>query len=83
VQVDGVMVTMREREFDLIAYLASRQGMVCSRAELLDHVWGYDFTGDARTIDTHVRRVREALGSAGTMLCTVWGIGYQLIDPSP
>ena len=83
VQVDGVMVTLREREFDLIAYLASRQGMVCSRAELLDHVWGYDFTGDERTIDTHVRRVREALGSAGTMLCTVWGIGYQLIDPSP
>ncbi len=83
VRVDGVMVTLREREFDLIAYLASRQGMVCSRAELLDHVWGYDFTGDARTIDTHVRRVREALGSAGTMLCTVWGIGYQLIDPSP
>ncbi|MDQ2743773.1 MAG: helix-turn-helix domain-containing protein [Chloroflexota bacterium] len=57
--------------------------MVCSRAELLDQVWGYDFTGDARTIDTHVRRVREALGSAGTMLGTVWGIGYQLIDPSP
>ncbi len=83
VRVDGVMVTLREREFDLIAYLASRQGMVCSRAELLDHVWGYDFTGDARTIDTHVRRVREALGSAGTMLCTVWGIGYQFIDPSP
>jgi two-component system, OmpR family, response regulator ResD len=83
VRVDGVMVTLREREFDLIAYLASRQGTVCSRAEILDHVWGYDFTGDERTIDTHVRRVREALGSAGTMLRTVWGIGYQLVDPSP
>lgn len=83
VRVDGVMVTLREREFDLIAYLASRQGTVCSRGELLDHVWGYDFTGDERTIDTHVRRVREALGSAGTMLRTVWGIGYQLIEPSP
>jgi len=83
VRVDGVMVTLREREFDLIAYLASRQGTVCSRGELLDHVWGYDFTGDERTIDTHVRRVREALGSTGTMLRTVWGIGYQLIEPSP
>lgn len=80
VQVEGKAVTLREREFDLVAYLASRRGTVCSRAELLDHVWGYDFTGDERTIDTHVRRVREALGPAGTLLRTVWGIGYQLVD---
>ncbi len=83
VRVDGVKVTLREREFDLVAYLGSRRGTVCSRADLLDHVWGYDFTGDERTIDTHVRRVREALGNAGTMLHTIWGIGYQLVEPSP
>jgi two-component system, OmpR family, response regulator ResD len=82
VRVDGALVALREREFDLLAYLAMRQGIVCSRAELLDRVWGYDFTGDPRTIDTHVGRVRDALGSAGTMLRTVWGIGYQLVDPS-
>lgn len=83
VRVDGLLVTLREREFDLLAYLASRLGTVCSRAELLDRVWGYEFTGDERTIDTHVRRVREALGSAGSMLSTVWGIGYQLTDRVP
>lgn len=81
VWVDGVRVTLREREFDLIAYLASRHGRVCSRAELLDSVWGYDFAGDERTIDTHVRRVREALGDASVMVRTVWGIGYQLVEP--
>lgn len=81
VRIDGSAVTLREREFDLIAYLASRPGTVCSRAELLDRVWGYSFTGDVRTIDTHIRRVREALGNAGPMLRTVWGIGYQLVEP--
>ncbi|MGH2443323.1 MAG: response regulator transcription factor [Chloroflexota bacterium] len=82
VRVNGALITLREREFDLIAYLCSRQGTVCSRAELLDRVWGYDFTGDERTIDTHVRRVREALGEPGGMVKTVWGIGYQLVDPT-
>ncbi|MGI8967767.1 MAG: response regulator transcription factor [Chloroflexota bacterium] len=82
VRVDGERISLREREFDLVAYLASRHGTVCSRAELLDQVWGYDFRGDERTIDTHVRRVREALGAAGAMIGTVWGIGYQLDDSS-
>lgn len=83
VRVDGERISLREREFDLVAYLASRHGTVCSRAELLDNVWGYDFRGDERTIDTHVRRIREALGASGTMIRTVWGIGYQLADPAP
>lgn len=76
--VSGKNVVLREREFDLLLYLALHSGEVCSRADLLDHVWGYDFAGDERTIDTHVRRVREALGTAGYMLKTVWGIGYRL-----
>jgi len=80
VRVDGVVVTLREREFDLLAYLGFRKGAVCSRAELLDQVWGFDFTGNERTIDTHVRRVRDALGTTGSMLHTIWGIGYQLVD---
>lgn len=78
VHVHGNPISLREREFDLLAYLAARAGEVCSRNDLLDHVWGYDFEGDERTIDTHVRRVREALGSAGALVRTVWGVGYKL-----
>ena len=77
-RVDGTMVPLRQREFDLLAYLAAHAGLVCSRADLLDHVWGYSFSGDERTIDTHVRRIREALGPTGGMLQTVWGVGYRL-----
>lgn len=79
VRVEGKPVTLREREFDVLLYLAVHAGEVCSRADLLDHVWGYDFEGDERTIDTHIRRLREALGSAGALLRTVWGIGYRLV----
>jgi DNA-binding response OmpR family regulator len=81
VRVDGEKVALRHREFDLLAYLAVHAGRVCSRADLLDHVWGYGFSGDERTIDTHVRRLREALGPAGSMVQTVWGVGYQLSEP--
>lgn len=77
--VAGKQISLREREFDLLLYLALHPNAVCSRSDLLDHVWGYDFAGDERTIDTHVRRVREALGEAGTLLKTVWGVGYKLI----
>ncbi len=77
--VAGKKISLREREFDLLLYLALHPNMVCSRADLLDHVWGYDFAGDERTIDTHVRRVREALGEAGSLLSTVWGVGYKLM----
>jgi DNA-binding response OmpR family regulator len=77
-RVNGTVVPLRQREFDLLAYLAAHAGQVCSRADLLDHVWGYSFSGDERTIDTHVRRIRDALGPAGGMLRTVWGVGYQL-----
>jgi DNA-binding response OmpR family regulator len=79
VSVQGALAPLREREFDLLLYLAVHADDVCSRADLLDHVWGYDFAGDERTIDTHIRRVREALGPAGSLLHTVWGVGYQLV----
>lgn len=79
VHVDGALIPLREREFDLLAYLAGHVGDVCSRADLLDHVWGYDFDGDVRTIDTHVRRLREALGPAAALVHTIWGVGYKLI----
>lgn len=78
VRVDGTLVALRQREFDLLAYLAAHAGHVCSRADLLDYVWGYSFSGDERTIDTHVRRIRDALEPAGSLVRTVWGVGYQL-----
>lgn len=78
--VAGRRVSLREREFDLLLYLALHANAVCSRADLLDHVWGYDFAGDERTIDTHVRRLREVLGEAGSLLRTVWGVGYKLMS---
>lgn len=82
VRVDGVPVRLRQREFDLLSYLIARVNLVCSRADILDQVWGYGFQGDERTVDTHVRRLREALGPVGSMIHTIWGVGYQLaIEP--
>ncbi len=78
-RVDGSAVSLREREFDLLLYLALHAGEVCARTTLLDHVWGYDFAGDERTIDSHVRRLRDALGAAGEQVRTVWGVGYKLV----
>lgn len=78
-RVDGSPVALREREFDLLLYLALHAGEVCARATLLDHVWGYDFAGDERTIDSHIRRIRETLGTAEQQMRTVWGIGYKLV----
>jgi DNA-binding response OmpR family regulator len=75
--VNGEAISLRQREFDLLAYLAAHAGEVCSRADLLDHVWGFSFEGDERTVDTHVRRVREALGPVGSLIRTVWGVGYR------
>jgi len=80
VRVAGEPVSLRLREYDLLAYLCARVDTACTRADLLDHVWGYDFAGDERTLDTHVRRLREALGPAGALIRTVWGVGYMLTD---
>jgi two-component system, OmpR family, response regulator ResD len=79
-QVQGRLIALREREFDLLAYMATRAGEVCARRDLLDHVWGYGFAGDERTLDTHVSRLRDALDEAGTMIQTVWGVGYRLAE---
>ena len=80
VRVAGEVVSLRLREYDLLVYLCAHVDMACTRADLLDHVWGYDFAGDERTLDTHVRRLREALGPAGSLIRTVWGVGYMLTD---
>jgi DNA-binding response OmpR family regulator len=77
VRASGQVVALTAREFDLLAYLADNEGLVLSRRQLLDGVWGTDWVGDDRTVDVHVRQLRKKL--AGTLpLSTVWGVGYRL-----
>ena len=73
----GQPVALATREFDLIAYLGTNQGIALSRQQLLDGVWGADWYGDDRTVDVHVRQLRKKLGEE-LPLATVWGIGYRL-----
>ncbi len=77
VRVAGKPVKLTRTEFNLLLTLAQAQGKVLSRETLLDKVWGYTFEGYARTVDTHVRRLRKKLGSAARYIETVWGIGYR------
>jgi len=76
-RVDGAVVPLAAREFDLLNHLASNPGLVLTRRQLLDGVWGPDWYGDERTVDVHVRQLRKKLGSA-LPLATVWGVGYRL-----
>jgi DNA-binding response OmpR family regulator len=71
------VVALATREFDLLAFLARNQGIALSRQQLIDRVWGADWSGDDRTVDVHVRQLRKKLG-ADLPLATVWGIGYRL-----
>jgi DNA-binding response OmpR family regulator len=76
-RVGGRVVPLTAREFDLLAFLAANAGLVLSRQQLLDGVWGVNWYGDERTIDVHVRQLRKKLGDA-LPLTTVWGVGYRL-----
>ena len=76
-RVDGQVVALATREFDLLSHLAAHPGLVLSRRQLLDGVWGPDWYGDERTVDVHVRQLRKKLGPA-LALATVWGVGYRL-----
>ena len=71
-------IELTRKEFELLLYLAENKGMVMSRNQILGHVWGYDFDGETRTVDVHVRSLRQKLGKAGEMLETVRGVGYRL-----
>jgi len=71
-------VQMPLREFELLSLLISRQGIVFTRAQLLDEIWGYGFDGESRTVDVHIRTLRQKLGSAGSYIETVRGIGYKI-----
>lgn len=77
VQIDGEDVSLSPKEFDLLAFFVSRPEVAFTRDQLLNHVWGYDFFGDARTVDTHVKSLREKLGAYRDHIVTVWGTGYR------
>jgi DNA-binding response OmpR family regulator len=81
VTVDGAPVELTVIEYDLLLILARHPGRSFSRTYLLDHVWGADYEGGDRTVDTHVVRLRKKLGPLGERIATVWGIGYRY-EPS-
>jgi DNA-binding response OmpR family regulator len=78
VEVDGTSVRLSPKEFELLEYLIRNRNMALSRSQLLQAVWGEDYYGDARTLDTHIKKLRQALGAYGRMIVTVRGIGYRL-----
>lgn len=78
VTVDGKTVELSYKEFELLSYFMENKGIALSREKILNSVWNYDYFGDARTIDTHVKKLRSKLGSKGEMIKTIWGLGYKL-----
>ena len=77
VLVDGKNVDLSYKEFELITYFAENQGIALSREKILNNVWNYDYFGDARTIDTHVKKLRSKLGDKGDYIKPIWGMGYK------
>ena len=75
--VDGQPVDLSNKEFELLIYFMENQGMALSREKILNNVWNYDYFGDARTIDTHVKKLRSKLGEKGEFIKTIWGMGYK------
>lgn len=78
VTIDGRLIDLSYKEFELLVFLMENQGIALSREKILNHVWNYDYYGDARTIDTHVKKLRSKLGDKGDMIKTIWGLGYKL-----
>ena len=77
VSVDGKKIDLSFKEFELLSYFLENQGIALSREKILNHVWNYDYFGDARTIDTHVKKLRSKLGDKGDLIHTIWGMGYK------
>ncbi len=78
VTIDGKNIDLSYKEFELLAYFMENQGIALSREKILNHVWNYDYFGDARTIDTHVKKLRSKMGQKGDLIKTIWGMGYKL-----
>lgn len=78
VMIDGKPVDLSYKEFELLAYFMENRGIALSREKILNNVWDYDYFGDARTIDTHVKKLRSKMGEKGDVIKTIWGMGYKL-----
>ena len=77
VRINGKEIELSFKEFELLAYFMENQGIALSREKILNSVWNYDYFGDARTIDTHVKKLRSKMGDKGEYIKTVWGMGYK------
>ena len=78
VAIDGQNIDLSVKEFELLDYFMNNRGIALSRERILDSVWSYDYFGDARTIDTHVKKLRSKMGQKGDLIKTIWGMGYKL-----
>ena len=78
VTIDGASIDLSFKEFELLTYFMENKGIALSREKILNSVWNYDYFGDARTIDTHVKKLRSKMGNKGDLIKTVWGMGYKL-----
>ncbi|NBJ93386.1 response regulator transcription factor [Parablautia muri] len=77
VTIDGKSIDLSYKEFELLSYFMENKGIALSREKILNHVWNYDYFGDARTIDTHVKKLRSKMGERGELIKTIWGMGYK------
>lgn len=77
VKIDGQEIELSFKEFELLTYFVDNKGLALSREKILNNVWNYDYFGDARTIDTHVKKLRKKLGDKGDYIKTIWGMGYK------
>ena len=80
VTIDGESVELSYKEFELLSYFIENKGIALSREKILNNVWNYDYFGDARTIDTHVKKLRSKMGEKGELIRTIWGMGYKLSE---
>lgn len=78
VTVDGVVASLTPKEFDILLYMAKNKGVVMSREKILEKIWGYEYFGDDRTVDTHIKMLRNSIGPYRNLIQTVWTIGYKL-----
>ena len=78
VTIDGAPIDLSYKEFELLTYFVENKGIALSREKILNSVWNYDYFGDARTIDTHVKKLRSKMGEKGDLIKTIWGMVYKL-----
>ena len=82
VSVAGTLVSLRAKEFELLEAFCRQPGIVLTRDKLLENVWGFAYPGETRTVDVHVKQLRDKLGGASAKIETVWGVGYKLVAPA-